>query len=171
MKPHYQALYDLLAQRIERERLIHDPLRTLAYGTDASFYRLVPQLVVRVHNEEEVRFVLRETRALNIAVTFRAGGTSLSGQAVTDSVLIQLSDQWKGYRIHDHGHAVSLQPGIIGARANQLLAPYQRKIGPDPASINACMIGGIAANNASGMCCGTAQNSYHTVKSMRIIFE
>ncbi|MBM6550707.1 FAD-binding and (Fe-S)-binding domain-containing protein [Marinomonas ostreistagni] len=171
MKPHYQALYDKLAQRIDRERLIHDPLRTLAYGTDASFYRLVPQLVVRVHNEEEVQFVLRETRAMDIPVTFRAGGTSLSGQAVTDSVLIQLSDQWKGYRIHDHGHAVSLQPGIIGARANQLLAPYQRKIGPDPASINACMIGGIAANNASGMCCGTAQNSYHTVKSMRVIME
>lgn len=171
MKPHYQALYDQLAQRINSERLIHDPLRTLAYGTDASFYRMVPQLVVRVHNEEEVRFVLEHTRTLNIPVTFRAGGTSLSGQAVTDSVLIQLSDQWKGYRIHDHGHAVSLQPGIIGARANQLLAPYQRKIGPDPASINACMIGGIAANNASGMCCGTAQNSYHTVKSMRVIME
>ena len=171
MKPPYQALYTQLVERIDDERLIHDPLRTLAYGTDASFYRMVPQLVVRVHNEDEVRFVLQCTRALDIPVTFRAGGTSLSGQAVTDSVLIQLSDQWKGYRIHDHGHAVSLQPGIIGARANQLLAPYQRKIGPDPASINACMIGGIAANNASGMCCGTAQNSYHTVKSMRIIFE
>lgn len=171
MKPQYQALYDTLAQRIDHERLIHDPLRTLAYGTDASFYRLVPQLVVRVHDEDEVRFVLQQTRALDIPVTFRAAGTSLSGQAVTESVLIQLSDQWKGYRIHDHGHSVSLQPGIIGARANQLLAPYQRKIGPDPASINACMIGGIAANNASGMCCGTAQNSYHTVKSMRVIME
>ena len=171
MKPQYQALYSVLAQRIDADRLIHDPLRTLAYGTDASFYRLVPQLVVRVHDEDEVRFVLQQTRALDIPVTFRAGGTSLSGQAVTDSVLIQLSDQWKGYRIHDHGYSVSLQPGIIGARANQLLAPYQRKIGPDPASINACMIGGIAANNASGMCCGTAENSYHTVKSMRIIFE
>ncbi len=169
MKPQYQSLLDTLARHIDRERLIHDPLRTLAYGTDASFYRLVPQLVVRVHDEDEVCCVLQETQALNIPVTFRAAGTSLSGQAVTDSVLIQLSDQWKGYRIHDQGHSVSLQPGVIGARANQLLAPYQRKIGPDPASINACMIGGIAANNASGMCCGTAQNSYHTVQSMRII--
>ncbi|RDL44967.1 4Fe-4S ferredoxin [Marinomonas piezotolerans] len=169
MKPQYQSLLDTLARHIDRERLIHDPLRTLAYGTDASFYRLVPQLVVRVHDEDEVRCVLQETQARNIPVTFRAAGTSLSGQAVTDSVLIQLSDQWKGYRIHEQGHSVSLQPGVIGARANQLLAPYQRKIGPDPASINACMIGGIAANNASGMCCGTAQNSYHTVQSMRII--
>ena len=44
-----------------------------------------------------------------------------------------------------------------------------RKIGPDPASIDAAMIGGIAANNASGMCCGTAQNSYHTLAGMRVV--
>lgn len=169
MLPQYRVLYNKLLQHIDAERLIHDSLRTLAYGADASFYRLVPELVVRVNNEEEVRFVLRQAYELGIAVTFRAAGTSLSGQAVTDAVLIQLSDQWQGYQIYEQGQVISLQPGIIGARANQLLAPYQRKIGPDPASINACMIGGIAANNSSGMCCGTAQNSYHTVKSMRII--
>ncbi|TPE55285.1 FAD-binding oxidoreductase [Maribrevibacterium harenarium] len=169
MKAPYDTLFQQLKAHIDEARLIHDPLRTLAYGTDASFYRLTPQLVVRVNDEAEVKLVLKHARELGLPVTFRAGGTSLSGQAVTDSVLIQLSDQWKGYRIHDHGQAVSLQPGIIGARANQLLAPFQRKIGPDPASINACMIGGIAANNASGMCCGTAQNSYNTIKSMRVI--
>jgi D-lactate dehydrogenase len=49
------------------------------------------------------------------------------------------------------------------------LAKYQRKIGPDSASINSCKIGGIAANNASGMCCGTAQNSCQTLSSMSII--
>ena len=67
MKPQYQSLLDTLARYIDRERLIHDPLRTLAYGTDASFYRLVPQLVVRVHDEDEVRCVLQETQALNIS--------------------------------------------------------------------------------------------------------
>src|SRR5438045_1888805 len=57
----------------------------------------------------------------------------------------------------------------IGAAANRRLAPLGRKIGPDPASIDAAMIGGIAANNASGMCCGTAQNSYHTLAGMRVV--
>jgi len=166
----YFALKDAKKGAIDESRLIRDPLRTLAYGTDASFYRLIPQLVVRVDNEAEVQLVLKEARKRNLPVTFRAAGTSLSGQAVTDSILMQLSDNWKGHRVHDHGHRISLQPGIIGARANQLLAPFQRKIGPDPASINACMIGGIAANNASGMCCGTAQNSYHTIQSARLIF-
>lgn len=169
MKQQYQELYQELRQFMPEERLIHDDLRTLAYGTDASFYRLIPQLVVRVDNEEEVSRVLKLTQARKLPVTFRAGGTSLSGQAVTDSVLVQLSSNWRNYQIHDLGDKVSLQPGVIGGKANALLAPYQRKIGPDPASINAAMIGGIAANNASGMCCGTAQNSYNTVDSMRLI--
>ena len=169
MKQAYQELYNELSGFISQERLIHDELRTLAYGTDASFYRLIPQLEVRVDSEQEVIAVLKATAARQLPVTFRAAGTSLSGQAVTDSVLIQLSSNWRGYRIHDQGDSVSLQPGVIGGKANQLLAPYQRKIGPDPASINAAMIGGIAANNASGMCCGTAQNSYNTVEHMRVI--
>ncbi len=166
----YDDLYRVLKDSIDESRLIRDPLRTLAYGTDASFYRLIPQLVVRVDNEHEVQLVLKEARSRHLPITFRAAGTSLSGQAVTDSILMQLSDNWKGHKIHDHGHSISMQPGIIGAKANLLLLPFQRKIGPDPASINACMIGGIAANNASGMCCGTAQNSYQTIQNARLIF-
>ncbi|CAM4081096.1 FAD-binding and (Fe-S)-binding domain-containing protein [Vreelandella rituensis] len=168
--PHaWQELKAVLLETIPAERLIDDPLRTLAYGTDASFYRLIPQLVVRPETEEELQRVLTECRVRHLPVTFRAAGTSLSGQAVTDSVLIQLGQGWRGHKILDEGRAIRLQPGVIGARANQLLAPYQRKIGPDPASINSCMIGGIAANNASGMCCGTAQNSYRTVRDIRVI--
>ncbi|HUI11036.1 MAG TPA: FAD-binding and (Fe-S)-binding domain-containing protein, partial [Bacteroidota bacterium] len=100
---------------------------------------------------------------------FRAAGTSLSGQSVSDSVLVVLSGGWRRYQIHGDASRISLEPGVVGAHANAYLAPYGRKIGPDPASINAAMIGGIAANNASGMCCGTAQNSYRTLSSMRVI--
>lgn len=89
MKAPYNTLFQQLKAHIDEARLIHDPLRTLAYGTDASFYRLTPQLVVRVHDETEVKLVLKYARELSLPVTFRAGGTSLSGQAVTDSVLIQ----------------------------------------------------------------------------------
>ncbi|MCZ8486382.1 FAD-binding protein [Vibrio lentus] len=79
-------------------------------------------------------------------------GTNLSGQAVSDSVLITLTDDWRGHEIVDNGNQIILQPGVIGADANKYLAPFQRKIGPESASINTCKIGGIAANNASGMC-------------------
>ena len=165
----YQHLHRDLQRFIPAARLITDPLRTLAYGTDASLYRLIPKLVVRVDSEEEMRRILALAHEHGTPVTFRAAGTSLSGQAITDSVLLQLGDGWRNWRIGEGAATISLQPGIIGGHANRYLAPYQRKIGPDPASINSCFIGGIAANNASGMCCGTAQNSYQTLKSLRVI--
>src|SRR5205085_7143806 len=96
-------------------------------------------------------------------------GTSLSGQAITDSVLMLLGDNWRGNTPSPDGATIALQPGVIGADANRALAPFGRKIGPDPASIDAAMIGGIAANNASGMCCGTAQNSYRTLAGIRLV--
>ncbi|PSW21804.1 4Fe-4S ferredoxin [Photobacterium sanctipauli] len=167
----YQQLEGMLAERIDPARIITQEAKRLAYGTDASFYRLVPKIVLRLKSLDEVIFAIQCCRELGIHFTFRAAGTSLSGQAVSDSVLITLTDDWRGHQIIEDGNKIILQPGVIGADANKYLAPFQRKIGPDPASINTCKIGGIAANNASGMCCGTAQNSYRTVDSMKIVFS
>ena len=158
-----------VAQLIPKDRRFDDPLSTLAFGTDASFYRLIPQLVIRVESEDEVVALLQWAQRDHVAVTFRAAGTSLSGQAISDSVLIVLGDNWNGREIRGQGTQIRLQPGVIGAQANAWLAPFGRKIGPDPASINACKIGGIVANNASGMCCGTAQNTYHTLAGIRLV--
>jgi D-lactate dehydrogenase len=165
----YQILYNRLCEVIPAPRMFSDPLSTLAWGTDASFYRLTPKLVIIAANEEEISFILKHTDRLSIPVTFRAAGTSLSGQSLSDSVLIVAADGWKKFEVLEDGKKIRLQPGIIGARANIILAPYGRKIGPDPASINACMVGGIVANNASGMCCGTAENSYNTIDSMKLV--
>jgi D-lactate dehydrogenase len=165
----YVGLGEALKRFIPVERLITDPLRLLAYGTDASLYRLVPKIVVKAQSEEEVRQILVCCRQHRTPVTFRAAGTSLSGQAITDSVLLILGDNWTGIKVENNGQTIRLQPGVIGAHANRRLLPYSRKIGPDPASIDAAKIGGIAANNASGMCCGTHENSYQTVQSMRIL--
>lgn len=150
--------------------LIEDYSRRYAYGTDASFYRLIPELVVLVSNQKQAKQVISAANQHNVPITFRAAGTSLSGQAITDSVLVLLCDSWSNFEILDNADAIRLQPAIIGARVNQVLAPYGKKIGPDPASINSCKIAGMAANNSSGMCCGVAQNSYHTLKDMTLIF-
>ncbi|HEX8594697.1 MAG TPA: FAD-binding and (Fe-S)-binding domain-containing protein [Pseudomonas sp.] len=154
---------------IPTERRFDDPLSTLALGTDASFYRLIPKLVIRVESEDEVVALLKLAQQEKVPVTFRAAGTSLSGQAISDSVLLVLGDNWNGRELREKGTQIRLQPGVIGAQANAWLAPFGRKIGPDPASINACKIGGIVANNASGMCCGTAQNTYHTLAGIRLV--
>jgi D-lactate dehydrogenase len=165
----YKVLYKQLITTIDHKRIFHDPLYTLAFGTDASFYRLIPKMVIRAKDEKEVSLILKECSKLSIPVTFRGAGTSLSGQAISDSVLVIAGSNWKNFNISNDGNEIKLQPGLTGGRVNTLLAPYGRKIGPDPASINAAMIGGIAANNASGMCCGTSENSYKTVTGMRII--
>src|SRR4051794_20464638 len=149
----YRQLQHELAAFMPADRLVVDPLRLLAWGTDASFYRLVPKLLVVVDDESELRGVLACCARLGTPVTFRAAGTSLSGQAVSDSGLVLLGDGWRGVEVAADAATITLQPGVIGAVANRRLAPFGRKIGPDPASIDAAMIGGIAANNASGMCC------------------
>lgn len=163
----------LFTQALEQQypdmMLWRDVPHRFAYGTDASFYRLTPALVVQASNEDHIRGILALSAEHHVAVTFRAAGTSLSGQAVTDSVLVMLSADWQHIRVEQDGMLVHLNPGVIGAHANRALAPYGRKIGPDPASINSCKVGGIAANNASGMCCGTAQNTYHTMAGLRMI--
>ncbi len=165
----YRELSQALKRVIPSERVTTDPLRLLAYGTDASLYRLIPKIVVKAETEEEVRGIIGCCRDVHAPVTFRAAGTSLAGQAITDSVLVILGDGWNGIEVEDDGAIVRLQPGVIGGHANRRLASYSRKIGPDPASIDAAKIGGIAANNSSGMCCGTHENSYQTIHAMRFI--
>ncbi len=166
--PQYHDFSQQLIQFLPKERVISNYAKRLAYGVDASFYRLVPQLVLILDDEDEVIRVLREAALCKLAVTFRAAGTSLSGQAQSESILILLTTNWRDHEITELGLKIKLGPGVIGADANKYLLPYGRKIGPDPASINTCKIAGIAANNASGMCCGIAQNSYHTLDSIRV---
>jgi D-lactate dehydrogenase len=163
------SLVSALRERLPAKRVITDALRRLAYGTDASFYRLIPEAVAIVDSEDDVRHVLAAARACGTPVTFRAAGTSLSGQAISDGVLALVGEGFDSCEIAFGGELIRAGAAVVGAEANRRLAPFGRKIGPDPASINACKVGGIAANNASGMCCGTAQNSYHTLAGMRVM--
>ena len=166
----YQNFYDQIVKKISPKQIFTDKLHTLAYGTDASFYRLIPKIVIKTDNAQEVQDIIELSNEMNLSITFRAAGTSLSGQAISDSILIVTSRNFSNFKIADDISYISLQPALTGAQVNGLLARYSKKIGPDPASINAAMIGGIAANNASGMCCGISQNSYKTLKSMKLIF-
>lgn len=169
LEARYATLVERLAGVIEADRWLSDPADTLVHGTDASFYSLTPQLVAQVETLDEVAALLRACSDLDVPVTFRAAGTSLSGQSVSDSVLALTSRAWTEIEVLDDGGRIRCQPAVVGRRANAVLSPYGRKIGPDPASINAAMVGGIVANNASGMCCGTAENSYNTLSSLTIV--
>ena len=167
----FKLFLDAIKRSIPQDQVIEDELLRYAYATDASLYRMLPQLVIVTKRESEVVEIIKAANDFDVKLTFRAAGTSLSGQAVTDQVLVMLAkDSWLDYAVESNGEIITLEPGIIGADANNYLKAYKRKIGPDPGSINAAKIGGIVANNSSGMCCGTTKNAYATLKSMRAIF-
>ena len=158
-----------LRQFIPSERIYTDELRTLGWGTDASFYRQIPKVVIRSDGEEEISKIVKACKKYNLPFTFRAAGTSLSGQSCTDSVLIVAGKHWEKYEIGENQDTIRLQPGIVGAKVNEILKPYGRVFPPDPASIGSAMVGGIVINNASGMNCGVHANSDRMMISARII--
>jgi len=170
METQYKAFINEIGRVIPRDRIYTDDLRRLCWGTDASFYRLLPRVVVRAKDESEIIKVLVTASEMNLPVTFRAAGTSLSGQSVSDSILLLANKEWEGYRLlDDNAHGIALQPGIVGARVAEILKPYHRVFSPDPASKKSAMVGGIVANNASGMKCGTHANSDRIMRSVRIV--
>ena len=168
----YELFLADLRQFLPSDRIYTDELRTLGWGTDASFYRQIPKVVIRSDGEEEISKIVQLCKKYKLPFTFRAAGTSLSGQSCTDSVLIVAGKHWEGYSLVDSVHsplAIKLQPGIVGARVNEILKPYGRVFPPDPASIGSAMVGGIVINNASGMNCGVHANSDRMMVSARII--
>ncbi|AQQ59810.1 lactate dehydrogenase [Helicobacter bilis] len=157
------------AKEIFKDRIYTDYLRRFAYGIDASCYAYVPRVVVRAVNENEIITLFTLSQKYNTPLTFRAAGTSLSGQACSDFVLVLANAFWQDIEIVGNAESIKCSCGVIGVEANEALKPYGKKIGPDPATINNAMIGGIFSNNSSGMCCGVKQNSYNTIKSARFI--
>lgn len=160
-----QELFQLLPASRIRTRYID----LVSFASDAGFYFLLPKAVVQPVNESEIISLFAFSRRHKIPLVFRTGGTSLSGQSVTDGILVDLSRFWNKVVAEEDGALVRVQPGITGAMVNARLKKYRAKIGPDPSSISAAMMGGILSNNSSGMCCGVKLNSYHTLKSIRFI--
>ncbi|HRH46686.1 MAG TPA: FAD-binding oxidoreductase [Pyrinomonadaceae bacterium] len=152
-----------------KERVKSRLIDRYAYASDASHFYLVPKVVVQPKTVDEVQNLFKFSQQNKLNLTFRAGGTSLSGQGVTDGILADLSNYWRKVTPENNGQQVRVEPGVIGAHVNLALKKYGRKIGPDPASINAAMMGGILSNNSSGMCCGVVNNSYHTLKYLTFI--
>jgi D-lactate dehydrogenase len=162
-------LIDKLQTLFPEQRLRTRYIDLVSFAADAGFYYLLPKAVVQPVNEEEIISLFQFSHANNIPIVFRTGGTSLSGQSVTDGILVDLSQYWNKIKVENEGELVRVQPGITGAMVNAHLRKHRRKIGPDPSSISAAMMGGILSNNSSGMCCGVKLNSYHTTRYIKFI--
>ena len=138
-------------------------------SSDASHFRLIPEAVATPTNAEQVAQLFRYASEKKTSVTFRSGGTSLSGQAVSDALLIDTRRHFRAIEVLNGGAQVRVQPGATVRAINARLARFGRKLGPDPASEIACTIGGVIANNSSGMACGIKDNTYRTLKSATVV--
>jgi D-lactate dehydrogenase len=139
------------------------------YATDASPYRMFPKVVVSPRTVDEVSSIFAYARKKGISVTIRSAGSSLSGQSQGDGILIDARQHWAGCVVENNGQRLRVRPGTVMFRANLALKPDGYRLGPDPASSSVCTIGGVIANNASGMCCGTAENSYKTLEAVTFL--
>ncbi len=158
-----------LSKILPKERMLSRAIDRYAFASDASHFYLVPKVVVQPIDILEIQNLMLFAARENVSLTFRTGGTSLSGQSVTDSILVDLSRFWRKISVENNGEQVRVQPSVIGAHVNRTLKGFGRKMGPDPASISAAMMGGILSNNSSGMCCGVKDNSYHTIKFITFV--
>jgi D-lactate dehydrogenase len=150
-------------------RVTTDVPRRVAAAHDASPYLFTPRAVVRAASAAEVGALMAGARAAGVALTLRSGGTSLAGQAGGDGILVDVRSHWRTAEVLDDGLRIRLQPGLTVSQANARLARYGRRLGPDPASESACTIGGLVANNSSGMNCGTQDNAYRTMESLQFV--
>jgi D-lactate dehydrogenase len=151
------------------DQIKHRSIDRYAMANDASHYLLVPQAVAVAHDADDVGKLLKAAAASGVPLTFRSGGTSLSGQGVTDGILVDTRRSFRDVEVLDDGARVRVQPGVTVRQLNAHLAAFGRKFGPDPASESACTVGGVVANNSSGMACGTAHNAYQTLESMTLV--
>jgi D-lactate dehydrogenase len=164
-----RPLRDELAAAVGADRVLARALDLVRYATDASPYRSVPKAVVAPRDVADVVALLCYARSSGTPLVFRAGGTSLNGQAQTDSVLVDVRRHWRGIEALDDGTRVRARPGSVLGQVNRVLAPYGRKLGPDPASTDIACVGGVIANNSGGMRCGVAADSYQTVSAMTFV--
>ncbi|WP_435603981.1 FAD-binding and (Fe-S)-binding domain-containing protein [Streptomyces sp. bgisy130] len=151
------------------DKVLHSLSDLVRYASDASPYRFVPQVVVVAEDLDDISAVFSYAHGKGRKVVFRAAGTSLNGQAQGEDILVDVRRHWTGIEVLDGGARARIRPGTTVLRANTTLARYGRLLGPDPASAVACTLGGVVANNASGMTAGTTRNSYRTLASVTLV--
>ncbi|MEU3725017.1 FAD-binding and (Fe-S)-binding domain-containing protein [Streptomyces sp. NPDC031705] len=163
------ALRAELTELLGAEKVLWKVSDLVRYASDASPYRFVPQVVVVAEDIDDISAVLSYAHGRQREVVFRAAGTSLNGQAQGEDILVDVRRHWAGIEVLDGGRRARIRPGTTVFRANAALARHGRILGPDPASAVACTLGGVVANNSSGMTAGTTRNSYRTLSSLTLV--
>ncbi|WP_250623824.1 FAD-binding and (Fe-S)-binding domain-containing protein [Pinirhizobacter soli] len=159
---------DLIAL-LGKHNVLHRAIDLVRFASDASPYRLIPQVVVQPRTTDDIAKLFRYCGENGRHATLRAAGTSLNGQSLSDDLLIDVRRHWYGARVEDGGYRVRARTGMILGHINAMLVRHGRRLGPDPASLNACTVGGVIANNSGGMRCTVKNDAYQTVSAMTFV--
>ncbi|HEX6457551.1 MAG TPA: FAD-binding and (Fe-S)-binding domain-containing protein [Thermoleophilaceae bacterium] len=158
-----------LIRLLGEDRVLARASDLIRYASDASPYRLFPQVVVMAHGVDDVLKTIEYARTHGMHLTFRGGGTSLNGQGQTDGILVDVRRHWFGVDVEDEGRRARLKPGTLVGMANRILRPHGHLLGPDPASKDIATVGAVIANNSGGMRCGVTWDAYSTVRGMKLV--
>ncbi len=163
------AAVDALRAALGSDAVSTRELDRMALAVDASHYLRTPDAIMRARSAADVGTAMAVAAQMGWPITLRGGGSSLSGQAMSLGLTVDVRRHFRGMEVLDDGARVRVQPGLTVREVNSALARYGTKLGPDPASEIACTIGGMIANNSSGMTCGTEKNTYKTIESMTVV--
>lgn len=164
-----QPVLDELASIVGKDNVLGRLSDLVRYASDAGPYRTVPSVVVRPRNAQDLAGLMAYARQNNRHLVFRAAGTSLNGQAMTDDILVDVKTHFGGMKVLDEGARLWSRPGVILGDAQAVLARHGFMLGPDPGSTSVCTIGGVIADNAGGMRCSVPRDTYHSLESATIV--
>jgi len=115
-----EPLRSQLVEALGADRVLTRATDLVMYASDASPYRSIPRAVAMPRDVDDVVKLLAFARERGVPLVFRAGGTSLNGQAQTDSVMVDVRRHWQGARVLQDGAAVRVKPGIVVGHVNRL---------------------------------------------------
>ena len=130
--------------------ILTDRLHRLAYATDASAYREVPEGVAYPQNVAEVQELVAEARRRGTCLIPRAAGTSLAGQVVGKGIVVDIRGWNKILEINAEERWARVEPGVVRDELNLALKPYGLLFSPETSTSNRCCIGGMFGNNSCG---------------------
>ena len=131
--------------------LYTDPLHRIAYATDASAYREMPEAVTFPENEQDIIYLIQEAQKRQTHLIPRAGGTSIAGQVVGSGIVVDISKHFKKIlEINPTEHWARVQPGVVLDELNLALEPFGLFFSPETSTSNRCCIGGMFGNNSCG---------------------
>jgi len=125
--------------------------RRAEYSSDASNYRVVPQVVAFPRSTDEIIAALAVCRQLGVPVVARGAGTSIAGNAISTGVVLDTSRHLnRVLSVDQEARTAVVEPGTVLDAITKAAAPHGLRFGPDPSTHSRCTIGGAIGNNACG---------------------